>query len=98
MADTAQTHANGVASDRTEWYGGATRFELELEVHNRQFVQSLSNPYYLHHLCIQKYFDDDAFVEWCKYLKYFSEPEYLPYLSYVWLSCPVLAGKLICAS
>jgi mediator of RNA polymerase II transcription subunit 31 len=53
--------------------------------HNRQFVQSLSNPYYLHHLCIQKYFDDDAFVEWCKYLKYFSEPEYLPYLSYVWL-------------
>ena len=37
----------------------------------------------MHHLCVQKYFEDDAFVEWCKYLKYFSEPEYLPYLSYV---------------
>jgi hypothetical protein len=49
-----------------------------------QFVQSLSNPYYLHHLCVQKYFEDDAFVEWCKYLKYFSQPEYLPFLSYVW--------------
>jgi hypothetical protein len=35
MADTAQTHANGVASDRTEWYGGATRFELELEVQHQ---------------------------------------------------------------
>ena len=46
-------------------------------------MQSLSNPYYLHHLCVQKYFEDDAFVEWCKYLKYFSQPEYLPFLSYV---------------
>lgn len=35
MADLAQTHANGVASDKTEWYGGATRFELELEVQHR---------------------------------------------------------------
>jgi hypothetical protein len=32
---------------------------------------------------VQKYFEDDAFVEWCKYLKYFSTPEYLPFLSYV---------------
>lgn len=48
-----------------------------------QFVQSLSNPYYLHHLCVQKYFEDDAFVEWCKYLNYFAEPQYLPFLSYV---------------
>jgi hypothetical protein len=40
MADTAQTHANGVASDRTEWYGGATRFELELEV-QRQSIHLL---------------------------------------------------------
>ena len=63
----------------------------------RQFVQSLSNPYYLHHLCILKYFEDDAFVEWCKYLKYFSESQYLPYLSYV-ASCPVLVENLICAS
>lgn len=46
-------------------------------------MQSLSNPYYLHHLCVQKYFEDDAFVEWCKYLKYFAQPEYLPFLSYV---------------
>lgn len=52
----------------------------------RQFVQALSNPYYLHHLCVQKHFEDDAFVEWCKYLTYFAEPKYLPYLSYV---CPL---------
>lgn len=58
----------------------------------RQFVQSLSNPYYLHHLCVQKYFDNDAFLEWCKYLKYFSEPQYLPYLSYV-PRCLVLVEK-----
>lgn len=45
---------------------------------------------------MQKYFDDDAFLEWCKYLKYFSEPQYLPYLSYV-VSYPALAEKLICA-
>jgi hypothetical protein len=35
MANMAQTHANGVASDKTEWYGGATRFELELEVQHQ---------------------------------------------------------------
>lgn len=53
-------------------------------------MQSLSNPYYLHHLCVQKYFEDDAFVEWCKYLKYFAQPEYLPFLSYVSSHvCPV---------
>lgn len=70
-----------------------------------QFVQSLSNPYYLHHLCVQKYFEDDAFVEWCKYLKYFAQPEYLPFLSYVschlclavWRPFP-LAEKLKSAS
>lgn len=32
---------------------------------------------------MQKHFEDDAFVEWCKYLTYFAEPKYLPYLSYV---------------
>jgi hypothetical protein len=40
MADLAQTHANGVASDRTEWYGGATRFELELEVRHQSTYSS----------------------------------------------------------
>jgi hypothetical protein len=35
MANMAQTHADGVASDKTEWYGGATRFELELEVQHQ---------------------------------------------------------------
>jgi hypothetical protein len=99
----ANGDATAPATSKTEWYAGATRFELELEVRYElyanapprcqpptatkltppQFVQSLSNPYYLHHLCVQKYFEDDAFVEWCKYLKYFSQPEYLPFLSYV---------------
>ena len=107
-------------ASKTEWYAGATRFELELEVRysipcenapprcqsatvtslkQPQFVQSLSNPYYLHHLCVQKYFEDDAFVEWCKYLKYFSQPEYLPFLSYVsHYLCPVaLFLPFLCA-
>jgi mediator of RNA polymerase II transcription subunit 31 len=47
-----------------------------------QFVQSLSNPYYLHHLATQKFFEDEAFVQYCKYLRYFAEPAYLSYLSY----------------
>ncbi|KAL1590930.1 hypothetical protein WHR41_00415 [Cladosporium halotolerans] len=73
----AESRTNGTGAGKTEWYAGASRFELELE-----FVQSLSNPYYLHHLCVQKFFEDDSFVEWCKYLKYFAEPKYLPFLSY----------------
>ncbi|KAL9094627.1 MAG: hypothetical protein Q9165_003187 [Trypethelium subeluteriae] len=58
-------------------YGGFSRFELELE-----FVQALSNPWYLNYLASQKYLDDPAFVAYLEYLQYFTKPQYLKYLSF----------------
>ncbi|KAL8932532.1 MAG: hypothetical protein Q9211_006263 [Gyalolechia sp. 1 TL-2023] len=58
-------------------YGGFTRFELELE-----FVQALANPYYLNHLASQKLLQDPTFVEYLKYLQYFTQAEYARYLFY----------------
>lgn len=58
-------------------YGGYTRFEIELE-----FVQSLANPNYLNHLAAQKLLQQPAFVEYLKYLQYWSKPPYLKYLTY----------------
>ncbi|KAL8714166.1 MAG: hypothetical protein Q9220_001895 [cf. Caloplaca sp. 1 TL-2023] len=58
-------------------YGGFTRFELELE-----FVQALANPHYLNHLASQKLLQDPSFVEYLKYLQYFTRPEYTSYLLY----------------
>lgn len=46
-----------------------------------QFAQSLSNPLYIQHLAINKYFDDPAFVAYLEYLSYFRKPEYLKFLS-----------------
>ncbi|KAL8806849.1 MAG: hypothetical protein Q9182_001109 [Xanthomendoza sp. 2 TL-2023] len=78
-------------------YGGFTRFELELEVsldrvshtsvqtfdrHDFQFVQALANPFYLNHLASQKLLQDSAFIEYLKYLQYFTQPEYTKYLLY----------------
>ena len=47
------------------------RFEAELE-----FVQSLANADYLHHLAQNRYFDDPAFVEYLAYLQYWRAPPY----------------------
>lgn len=58
-------------------FGGFTRFELELE-----FVQSLSNPFYLNHLASQHLFQDRSFVAYLDYLQYFTTPEYTKYLNY----------------
>lgn len=58
-------------------YGGYTRFEIELE-----FVQSLANPNYLNHLAAQKLLQQPAFVQYLKYLQYWSKPPYLKYLTY----------------
>ncbi|KAI6821453.1 hypothetical protein KC367_g7954 [Hortaea werneckii] len=60
-----------------EWYGGASRFELELE-----FVQALGNPLYVHYLATQKAFEDEAFVRYLAYLQYFRLPQYLRFLQY----------------
>ncbi|KAF1816522.1 mediator of RNA polymerase II transcription subunit 31 [Eremomyces bilateralis CBS 781.70] len=58
-------------------FNNHTRFEIELE-----FVQSLSNPWYLNHLAAQKYFDQPAFVRYLAYLQYWKDPAYARYLSY----------------
>lgn len=58
-------------------YGGYTRFEIELE-----FVQSLANPNYLNHLAAQKLLQQPAFVQYLKYLQYWTRPPYLKYLTY----------------
>lgn len=70
----AEDQANDKPRD-IEFYGGASRFELELE-----FVQSLSNPLYIQHLAAQKYLEDDDFVRYLDYLQYFCEPQYMKFL------------------
>ncbi|EMD01130.1 hypothetical protein BAUCODRAFT_100879 [Baudoinia panamericana UAMH 10762] len=74
MADHERNGPNG---RDPEFYAGYSRFTIELE-----FVQSLSNPLYLQHLAMLKYFDDAAFVAYLDYLQYWQQPQYLRYLSY----------------
>jgi mediator of RNA polymerase II transcription subunit 31 len=59
------------------FYGGFSRFEIELE-----FVQALSNPLYLNHLAAQKFLAQPAFVAYLAYLQYWSRPPYVKYLTY----------------
>ena len=51
------------------------RFLIELE-----FIQNLSNPKYLSYLAQNKYFQDESFMAFLKYLRYFKEPQYLRHL------------------
>ena len=51
------------------------RFQSELE-----FVQSLANPDYLHHLAQNLYFDDERFREYLVYLQYWRD---LPYCLHI---------------
>lgn len=66
-------------------YAGHSRFTIELE-----FVQALSNPYYLNYLAAQKYFDDPAFVNYLDYLQYWQQPRYTKFLSYPEVTLRVL--------
>ncbi|KAF9928695.1 hypothetical protein FBU30_002166 [Linnemannia zychae] len=58
-------------------YEQLKRFQVELE-----FVQCLANPWYLHHLAQQQYFNQDAFVRYLDYLQYFRKPEYAKFIIY----------------
>ncbi|SLM40328.1 mediator of rna polymerase ii transcription subunit 31 [Lasallia pustulata] len=73
MASTTST----TTPDPDPLYGSYTRFELELE-----FVQSLSNPYYLNHLASTKLLQNPNFVAYLAYLQYWALPEYTKYLTY----------------
>ncbi|KAI9207227.1 mediator of RNA polymerase II transcription subunit 31 [Polychytrium aggregatum] len=53
------------------------RFQMELE-----FVQSLANPLYLQYLAQQQMFQDQAFINYLRYLKYWQQPEYAKYIEY----------------
>jgi mediator of RNA polymerase II transcription subunit 31 len=67
-ARAAET-ATGVSQD--------ARFALELE-----FVMSLANPRYIHHLAKEKFLDDPSFVAYLDYLQYWREPAYARFLHY----------------
>ncbi|KAI4352327.1 hypothetical protein L6164_006590 [Bauhinia variegata] len=56
---------------------GRQRFLLELE-----FVQCLANPTYIHYLAQNRYFEDEAFIGYLKYLQYWQRPEYTKFIMY----------------
>eukprot|EP01103_Thecamoeba_quadrilineata_P001664 TRINITY_DN1150_c0_g1_i3.p1 TRINITY_DN1150_c0_g1~~TRINITY_DN1150_c0_g1_i3.p1 ORF type:complete len:142 (-),score=25.34 TRINITY_DN1150_c0_g1_i3:27-428(-) len=57
--------------------GERLRFLMELE-----FVQCLANPLYLHFLVQNRYFQDETFLNYLKYLLYWKDPRYSKYLVY----------------
>ncbi|KAI5672584.1 hypothetical protein M9H77_12948 [Catharanthus roseus] len=54
---------------------GRQRFLLELE-----FVQCLANPTYIHYLAQNRYFEDEAFIGYLKYLQYCQQLEYTKFI------------------
>ncbi|KAA8539739.1 hypothetical protein F0562_026431 [Nyssa sinensis] len=56
---------------------GRQRFLLELE-----FVECLANPIYIHYLAQNRYFEDEAFIGYLKYLQYWQRPEYTKFIMY----------------
>lgn len=52
-----------------------TRFECELD-----FVRMLAQTDFVRYL-IDKYKDDDAFIEWMKYLQYWRRSPYIRYVN-----------------
>ncbi|PRW33303.1 mediator of RNA polymerase II transcription subunit 31 [Chlorella sorokiniana] len=56
---------------------GMRRFELELE-----FLHCLANPGYLNWLAQNRYFEDEAFLEYLKYLLYWRQPQYARFIVY----------------
>jgi len=71
-ADIFSTQVRDVKEDAEK-----LRVSMELE-----FVQCLANPRYLHFLAQQRYFQDQAFVNYLKYLLYWKEPEYAKFVVY----------------
>ena len=47
-----------------------------------EFVQSLANADYLHHLAQNRYFDDPRFVQYLDYLQYWREMPYCLHIAY----------------
>ena len=53
------------------------RFMQDLE-----FIQCLSNPFYLHYLSNSNYFKEPEFLNYLSYLQYFKKKEYMKYITY----------------
>ena len=64
------------------------RFYIELE-----FVQNLSNPKYLNYLAQNGYFDQETFMNYLKYLRYWKKPEYITHL--IFPQCLAFLDNLI---
>ena len=69
--------ATGATELDPERVANQQRFSRDLE-----FLSALSNPYYLHQLSQQGYFEDEAFLHYLEYLDYFRAPRYVKYLTY----------------
>jgi len=72
------------------------RFVEELE-----FVQCLASPEYVHWLASQRYFEDEAFIEFLNYLNYWRHPPHVHHVVYPQalrmlelLQDPVVRGRL----
>ncbi|ORX56177.1 mediator of RNA polymerase II transcription subunit 31 [Hesseltinella vesiculosa] len=53
------------------------RFQIELE-----FIQCLSNPWYLNNLAQQQFLKDPEFINYLDYLQYWKQPEYARFVMY----------------
>jgi mediator of RNA polymerase II transcription subunit 31 len=47
-----------------------------------QFVQLISNPWYLNHLASQNLLENQSFISYLAYLQYWKEPQYAQFLTY----------------
>lgn len=47
-----------------------------------EFLQLLSNPYYINVLKERKYFDDPQFIKYLNYLQYLKKNEFVKYIKY----------------
>uniref|UniRef100_A0A7S0D3K3 Mediator of RNA polymerase II transcription subunit 31 n=1 Tax=Amorphochlora amoebiformis TaxID=1561963 RepID=A0A7S0D3K3_9EUKA len=53
------------------------RFVMELE-----FLELLSNPFYLKHLAQNRYFEEPKFINYLDYLQYWKKPNYIKHVCY----------------
>ena len=56
--------------------------EIYRFIQDLEFVQCLSNPYYLDFLAKNNYFNDQRFINYLKYLQYFKKLKYMKYITY----------------
>ena len=73
MMEVDGAEGEGASRGAEEVTGCSDRDRLTAEL---EFVQLLANPQYLLYLAQNKYFADDAFINYLRYLTYWREPQY----------------------